>query len=256
MYTYQSGYDEEVFWPEGRMIGGAAIGVIQMGPVRVPMIPGNMGNASTFNFPVLYQRLEGMVTIEMIFSTQPDPEVLRWAIDAGKKLEEQGCRAIIGNCGYFANYLPGVAEALDTPCFLSSLMQIPIMLRSLKPDQKVGVICANGRVLSSMPALGYCGVDDRSRVVIIGAEGASQMRNILEAKGYVNNVKLEHELVGLAEEAVKQDPAIGSFLLECTELPPYAWAIQKAVKMPVFDFTTLVNWVYYGVVRRPFAGFV
>ena len=69
-------------------------------------------------------------------------------------------------------------------------------------------------------------------------------------------MKFEHELVGLAEEAIKQDPAIGSFLLECTELPPYAWAIQKAVKMPVFDFTTLVNWVYYGVVRRPFAGFV
>ena len=50
-------------------------------------------------------------------------------------------------------------------------MQIPIMLRSLKPNQKVGVICANGRVLSSMPALEYCGVDDLSQV-IIGAEVA------------------------------------------------------------------------------------
>ncbi len=256
MYTYTSGYDEEVFWPEGRMIGGAAIGIIQMGPVRIPMIPGNVGNASTFNFPVLYQRLEGLVTVEMIFSTKPNPQIIRWAINAAKKLQEQGCRAIVGNCGYFANYQPQVAAALDVPCFLSSLMQVPIIMRALKPNQKVGIICASGRALSAAPALKNCGVDDLSRVIIIGAEDGPEMQNVLEAKGYINNVKLGQELVGLAKQAVKQNPDIGAFLLECTELPPYAWAIQKAVRLPVFDFTTLINWVYNGVVRRPFVGFV
>ena len=67
---------------------------------------------------------------------------------------------------------------------------------------------------------------------------------------------IERELVGVAREVVSKNPDVGAFLLECTELPPYAWAIQKAVRLPVFDFTSLINWVYNAVVRRPFAGYV
>ncbi len=260
MYTYTVGYDdEEVSWPEGRMIGGAAIGVIQIGPIRVPMVPGNVGNATTFSFPVLYQRMEGAegnAIVEMVVSTKPHPQVVEWAIKAGKKLEEQGCRAVVGNCGYFANYLPEVAAALDVPCFLSSLMQVPIILRALKPSQKIGIICASGQALSSAPALKNCGVDDPSRVVVAGAEHTSQMQNVLQNKGHLNNVKFEQELVGIAKEVVSKNPDVGAFLLECTELPPYAWAIQKAVRLPVFDFTTLINWVHSAVVRRPFAGYI
>lgn len=257
MYTYSVGYDDEdVTWAEGRMIGGAAIGIIQMGPVRVPMVPGNVGNGTTFNFPVLYQRLEGPSTIEMVVSTKPHPVVTELAIKAAKKLEEQGCRAITANCGYFANYLPDVAAALDVPCFLSSLMQIPIILRALKPNEKVAIICASGKALSSAPALRNCGVDDLTRVVIAGSEHTSQMKNVLQEKGHINNMTFEKELVGIAREVVLKNPDVGALLLECTELPPYAWAIQKTVRLPVFDFTTLINWVYNAVVRRPFAGFV
>lgn len=257
MYTYTVGYDqEEVSIREGQMVAGAAIGVIQMGPVRVPWVPGNVSNATTFSFPVLYQRMEGVATTEMVVSAKPHPQVLEWAIKAGKELEKQGCRAVVGNCGYLANYLPEVAAALDVPCFLSSLMQVPIILRSLKPHQKVGIICANGRALSSAPALKNCGVDDPSRVVIAGAEHTSQMQNVLQVTGHINNVKFEQELVGIAKEVVRKNPDVGAFLLECTEMPPYAWAIQKAVRLPVFDFTTLINWVYTAVVRRPFAGYV
>jgi len=257
MYTYTVGYDdEEVSIQEGRMVGGAAIGVIQMGPVWVPWVPGNVANATTFNFPVLYKQMEGVATTEMVVSAKPHPQVLQWAIKAGKELEKQGCRAVVGNCGYLANYLPEVAAALDVPCFLSSLMQVPIILRSLKPNQKVGIICANGQALSPAPALKNCGVDDPSRVVIAGAEHTSQMQNVLQEAGHINNVTFEQELVGIAKEVVSKNSDVGAFLLECTEMPPYAWAIQKAVRLPVFDFTTLINWVYTAVVRRPFAGYV
>ncbi len=258
MYTYTVGYDqEEVFTQEGRIIGGVAIGVIKRGgSCFLPLVPGNVSNASTFNFPVLYQRMEEATTIEMVVSAKPHPKILEGAIKAGKELEKQGCRAIVGSCGYYANYIPEVAAALDVPCFLSSLMQIPIMLRSLKPNRKVGIICANGRFLASAPALKNCGVDDLSRVVITGAENTSQMQNVLNEAGHFNNVKFEQELVGLAKEMVSKNPDVGAILLECTEMPPYAWAIQKAVRLPVLDFTTLINWVYSTVVRRPFAGYM
>jgi len=257
MYSYTSGYDQEdVFIPKGQVTAGHAIGIIVLGRVWYPLVPGNVANATTFDFPVYYKRLEGG-TIEKVLSTKPDPAFLEETIEAGKELEEQGCRAIIGSCGYFANYLPEVTAALSVPCFLSSLMQIPIISRALKPSQKVGVICGKKRALLSGPALENCGVNDLSTIVIAGGEEeVPQILNLDQGTGHLNNAKFEQELVDVAKRMVSENPDIGALLLECSDMPPYAWAIQKAVRLPVFDFTTMINWVYGAVVRRPFAGFI
>jgi hypothetical protein len=53
---------------------------------------------------------------------------------------------------------------------------------------------------------------------------------------------------------VREHPEIGPILLECSNLPPYACAIQKATGRPVFDFTTLINLYYAAGVRTPFHG--
>jgi hypothetical protein len=95
-----------------------------------------------------------------------------------------------------------------------------------------------------------------SRIIIVGAENTTQMHNVLAEVGHINNVIFEKELVGLATDLVKKNPEVGAILLECTELPPYAWAMQKAVRRPVFDFTTLTKWVHSAVVRHQFAGYV
>jgi len=257
MYTYTSGYDqEEVFIPKGQAMGGCAIGIIKIGALWFPLMPGNVSNATTFNFPVHYKWMEGSPNMDQIITTKPDPAFLEQTIKAAKELERMGCRAVVGACGYFANFLTEVAAAVNVPCFLSSLMQVPIISRALKPSQKIGIICANGRVLSSAPALKACGINDPSTIVITGAENLSQMQNVLQGRGHLNNAEFEQELVGLVKQMVSDNPDVGAILLECTEMPPYAWAIQKAVRLPVFDFTTMVNWVYNAVVRRPFAGFI
>ena len=257
MYSYTSGHSKgEVYFQKGRAAAGNAIGIIVPTGFWFPPFPGNIINATTFDFPVHYKYLESVDINQQLLTTEPDSIFLEKTIKAGKELEEQGCRAVIGCCGYFANYLTEVAAALNIPCFLSSLIQIPTISRAIKPSQKIGIICANGRVLASAPALKKCGVDDMSKVVIAGAEGLSQMQNVLRNTGHLDSEKFEQELVGLAKETVDKNPDIGALLLECTEMPPYAHAIQEAVKLPVFDYTTLINWVYNAVVRRPFAGFI
>jgi len=141
------------------------------------------------------------------------------------------------------------------PTYLSSIIQVPIMMRGLKPDQKVGIICGSAPHLKPS-LLKQCGVEDLSRVAIIGAENCSEFNNIRNCTGHFISAKIEKELVGLAEELVSKNPEIGTILLECSDMPPYAWAIQNAVRLPVFDFPSLTTWIYNGVVRRPFAGFV
>jgi hypothetical protein len=258
MYSYTFGYEqEEVFVPKGQVMAGFAIGIILFGhpSVSYPMPPGSVENATTFDFPVHFRAIESAST-ERAVSPKPDPLVLKDLIKAGKELEQQGCRAIIGGCGYFANYLPEVVKELNVPCFLSSMMQIPMIARSLKPSQKIGIVCAHGGVLAAAPALKNCGVNDLSTVVIAGAENLPEMKKILQCVGHCNPGKLERELVGLTKQMVKDNPNIGAILLECTLFPTYARAVQEAVRLPVFDFTTMINWVHNAVVRRTFAGYM
>jgi len=255
VYTYTHGYDkEEVHIPKGQVVGGYAIGIVCLGDVWYPLSPGTIENASTFDFPVYIKPIP--VSIKIV-SSKADPDILKHTIEAGKELVEKlGCRAIVGACGYFANYQEKVADALDVPVFLSSLMQVPMVIRALKPGQKVGIICANEDALSAAPALKQCGVDDLSRIVIAGAQDTSQIQNLFKATGRMNNAKRGQELADVAKRMVSGHPDVGAIVLEGSDFPPYAWEIQKAVRLPVFDFTTMINWVYNAVVRRPFAGFI
>ena len=258
IYGYMFGTeqpDEDIYMPEGRVLAGYAIGIIRSGTAAYPQFPGNVANASTFDFPVYYKILPP-TTEEQLLSAEPDPAILEETIKAARELEELGVRAIVGACGFFANYLTKVAAAVNVPTFLSSLMQIPIISRALNPSQKVGVITANANVLSPV-ALKACGVNDPSTIVITGAQDLPQMQNFLRSTGrHINSRKLEQELVDLSKQMVSENPDIGALLLECSDMPPYAWAIQKAVGLPVFDYITMINWVYNAVVRRPFAGFM
>ena len=83
-----------------------------------------------------------------------------------------------------------------------------------------------------------------------------EFQKLIKCIGRFNSAKMEQEIVGLARNLAAENPEIGAIILQCSDLPPYAWAIQRATKLPVFDMTTLIDWVYRAVVRRPFAGFI
>jgi hypothetical protein len=56
-----------------------------------------------------------------------------------------------------------------------ALHRLPSSSLSRKnPDQKVAVIMADGPKLTQAPVLENCGVTDRSRIVIAGAENTSE----------------------------------------------------------------------------------
>jgi len=224
--------------------------------VNIGFAPGNINNASTFDFPVRYESL-GEVDPMWVVSVEPHPEIVKRSIEAAQKLEHYGCRAVMGNCGFFGNYRPQVAAALRVPFFGSSLMQIPSVLASMGPDQKVGVLTADGAKLKVAPALEYCGVADLNRVVIYGLENEPEAKvGILSTPGHLNLANLERDLVGVAQTMVAEHPDIGAIVLECSGFPPHAHAIQNAVRKPVWGFTTMAYWIHAGLVRQPYTGWV
>ena len=77
----------------GKNTYGEIIGIIMLDRI-FPRIPGDMGNAWTFNFPVKFHVLQ-----ELNFSSRKklfdgDKEFINIFIKAARKLEEEGVRAI------------------------------------------------------------------------------------------------------------------------------------------------------------------
>jgi len=257
LFYEKHGYADRVVagW-KGRTIYGATVGIIQL-PANIPMLPGDMGNPTTFDFPVLYELIPDIDPF-WVLSAEPHPEVLKRTIIAAHRLEMQGCRAVIGNCGFFANYQPEVANAITVPFFNGSLMQVPMALIAVGSNKKVGVLTANGKLLKASPALKNSGVADKDmkRVVIYGNEDGKEMNNITGEKGTYSPKDLEKELVKLANKMVKKHPDIGAIVLECTEFPPHAHAIQEATRLPMYDFVTMTKLMHAGAMQKPYTGWM
>ena len=252
--------DEELYAPKGKyQVGGCAIGVLAVDGLENPLVPGTVHNATTWNFPVFYKIVEETANWSILntkaeggpFSTR----VRDALVDAAKELEFRGVRAISGGCGFLANFQKDVAAAVEIPVFLSSLSQISLIRQGLKPGQKIGVMTAASDMIVP-ETFSQVGVDDLSDIVIVGTEKCGEFAKLRASTqaGHFNPFKIEQDLANLARQFVKDNPDIAVILLECTSLPPYAWAIQNAVDLPVFDAYTLINWVYMAVVRRPFSG--
>ena len=176
-------------------------------------------------------------------------------INAAKELESEGVRAICGACGYLGYFQKAVAEATDVPVFLSSLIQIPFIKMGLKSSQKIGIICAYKSYLTT-EILNTCGIKDPDICIVRGLEEFENLSAILNNKGCFNNDKIRDEVVSVVREMVDDNPEIGAILLKCSDLPPYAFEVQKAVKLPVFHFITMIDMVYHSVAQKPFYGFI
>jgi aspartate/glutamate racemase len=259
LYTEQSGVnDANVTGWDGRNVCGVTIGLVQM-HVNLAMIPGNMGNATTFDFPILYRRMNADNVVD-VMANPPTENFTDAIVEAAQWLELQGVRAIMGNCGFFGSYQNAVKARINLPFFSSSLMMLPMMVHSMPANKKVGVITANGPILKEVQAIENCGLspeDKENRIVVMGCENGEEFSTTIMANtGVYNPHKVEQEIVAVARQMLAENDDIGAILLECTELSPAAVAVQNEVRMPVWDYTTLTKWIYSGCIRRPFTGHI
>jgi len=239
---------------KGQNIAGFPIGIIYIDDVYYPMVPGNIVNGYTFPFPV---RLKAVTGLDIPNLFQAGDEVFDQIMVACKELEREGCRAISAACGFFGNYQDKVAAAMDIPIAISSLVQLPWIATLLKPGQKIGVLTADQSSLSNK-LLDACGVSDqiKERLVIKDLCHEPEFSCILEGRGEFDNEIVKEEVVKKALEIIAQFPDTGAILLECSDMPPYAYAVQAATKLPVFDFTTLIRWMQTSVCQTPYHGFI
>lgn len=228
---------------------GEQIGILIL-DAAYPCVPGNVGNATTYRFPVRFQEVRGASINRLL--NQRDPALKEPFIEAARELESRGVKAITGACGFMALFQKEVAAAVDIPVFLSSLMQIPFMHAMC--GGRIGVITANASQLTRQH-FAACSVPEDIPLAIAGMEGQTEFREaILEERGTLDSDAIEREVTEVARRFVAEHPDISAILLECSDLPPYAHAVQAATGRPVFDFITMINYVQQSVAQRPYAG--
>ena len=153
----------------GKRIYGYAIGILML-EARFPRIPGDMGNATTWDFPVLYKVIKSATPDAVV--RKGERRLLEPFIAGARELEREGVRAITTNCGFLAMFHKEMASAVSVPVFTSSLMQVPLVYAMLKPDQKVGIITISAESLNQhhLTAIGI----DKIPHVIVGTEGEAE----------------------------------------------------------------------------------
>lgn len=230
---------------------GTPIGVLCL-ESYFPKPPGHIKNASGWRFPIVYKTIKG-VTVKRLLR-EPNTVPLDLFIAAAKELEEEGVRAITGSCGFLALFQRELADAVNIPVFMSSLLQVPLVHRMLRPHQKVGVMTAHKDSLTPahLQAVGA----DQTPICIVGMDTYPEFVEVI-IEGQRNELdlhKLEQEVVAVAVDLVKDNPEVGAIVLECTDMPPYAHRIQEETGLAVFDLSTLTNMVGETVTRHPYRG--
>ena len=248
--------------PRGNMIYQARAGQVAYGYAigmlcaewHIPFIPGDLNNAGTFPFPVRYESVKGVSGAEVLRGNGADYAQIM--ADDAKKLEAEGVRAITGNCGFMAGFQEFVASQVNIPVFLTSLVQIPMLLNMLGSQHHIGILTANSASLTD-GLLANAGITDSSRLTIQGMETYNHFNDvILKELGTLDEDKMRMESVQAAKDAIKRDPAIRAFMLECSDLPPYSKAIEDATGLPVFDWANFISYVYNATVPRSYSGIV
>lgn len=219
---------------------------------NVPFVPGDLNNASTFDFPVRYLTIEGASGAEVL--TGNAAHYVDGFVQAAKTLEAEGVRAITGNCGYMAAYQEAVAEAVSVPVFMSSLLQAPMLATMLGRQRRLAVLVANRAGITDAVLQG-AGVVEPDLLVFHGLDGKTHFNEVIIAeRGVLDEGRMRAEVVETAVEAVRSDPAIGAILLECSDLPPYAKAVHEATRLPVFDWAGFIRYVHEATRPREYSG--
>jgi len=236
---------------QGQVAYGIPIGLLML-DCKIPFVPGDVGNASSYKYPVIFETVRG-ASVDAVVN-RGDDSLTAEVIRAAEHLVGQGVRAISSDCGYLGRYQSILADRLPVPVFVSSLLQVPMIRQMIGHSRTLGILCANSDGVNQalLESVGIAGFDG---LAFRGLKDKKHFHDVMfEECDDLDQQRMEGEVVEAALEIRDQHPNLGAYLLECSDLPPYGHAIQAATGLPVFDWIGFIDYVHHAVVRHPYLG--
>jgi Asp/Glu/hydantoin racemase len=231
----------------GKAIYGAALGILML-EARFPRIPGDMGNAETWPFPVLYKVVKG-ASPERVVRERANG-LLDAFLAGARELVDMGADGITTNCGFLSLFQREIARHVGVPVATSSLMQAPMIARVLPAGRQVGILTVSARTLTAehLTAAGVA-----ADTPVVGTDdGREFSRAILGDEPVLDVAAAERDIIEAGEALVRKHSQVGAVLLECTNMAPYASVLREHLGLPVFDIVSFITWFHTGLKPRVF----
>lgn len=195
-----------------------------------PRIPGDAGHPQSWPMPVRFAVVRGASPQRVV--RDGDPALLQPFIDAAQTLVDAGAAAITTSCGFLVQFQAALQAALPVPVWTSSLLKLPEL-------PVPGVVTVDAPSLSAAH-LQAAGAAADTPVEGLAA-GCSLQCTLLGDLPQLDTAAAEFDTTAAALRLVRRVPAIASLVLECTNMPPYAAAVQRATGRPVHHLLSLVG---------------
>ena len=234
----------------GKSVYGARLGILML-ETRFPRIPGDIGNAQTWPFPVLYKVVPGASSERVVL--QKAEGLLDAFKAAAAELVAQGADGITTTCGFLSLFQEELAAHVGVPVATSSLMQTPFVQRLLPPGKRAGIITISAQSLTP-EHLEKAGVDPSTPVV--GTDGGTEFtRAIVGDALELDPAAAERDILEAGDALLERHPDVGAIVLECTNMGPYSHALAAHVHLPVFDIVSFLTWFHAGLSPRRYPPF-
>lgn len=231
----------------GKPVEGASVGILML-EARFPRIPGDMGNALSWPFPVLYRVVRG-ASPERVVRRRAEGLVDAF-VEAGRGLVADGADGVTTNCGFLSLFQAELAGALGVPVATSSLMQAPLVQATLPPGKRVGILTISAEALTA-EHLAAAGVPEGTPVA--GTDPAGELaRVILGDEPRLDVEAARRDVVDGARALAARHGHVGAILLECTNMVPYAADVRAATGLPVHSVHGFVCWFQGSLRPRQF----
>lgn len=234
----------------GQISYGHIVGIL-MSDSTIPRIPGDPGHAETFSYPVIYEVLKGFPFDDLVDIKKDNIGIL---IAQAKALEKKGVSLIVTDCGLFGPFHSDLKKQLHSPFIGSALDIVPLLQRFLPSDFQVGIITGDKQILNASH-LNASGIDPDT-VLIAGMENCKEFKKVVIEKS--PKLDIEKMRQGVVDAALSlKGENVGAVVLECTNLISFRMDIQKALKRPVFDLVSLIDFYVSGFKLQQFqSGFI
>lgn len=211
--------------------------------------PGDVGNARTWTFPVRFKTVAGAVPDRIVGIS--DDSFLEPFVEAGLELARAGAVGLATSCGFLSVHQRQLAARVSLPVLASSLVLLPLIEMTLPPGRRAGILTFSAPGLSDrhLSAAGITG-----KVAVQGLpEGSGFARAVRGERSPADTFETrEAEVLWAARKLVADHPDIGCILCECTNFSPHSAAIAAAVKLPVHDIVTALEWFWSGIRPKRF----
>jgi hypothetical protein len=209
------------------------LGILML-DTRFPRIEGDIGNPASFDFPVIFRRMDGIGSADAVAAHPDRPRVLAALKANAEALAAEGAVGLSTSCGFLALYQKELEALSPVPVATSALL----LIRTLK-GKRVAVITASAENLTPahFEAVDAPGDTPVQGLPADGSFASTFLRNGLT----LDRDAVEREAVEAGRALMRRHPDVDAIVLECTNLPPYKGALQRALGVPIFDVLDLLR---------------